>query len=256
MAVEKTYTALGIFTVVTLFVVLATAALFILRLRSQPVITIVTYTNENVRGLEVSSPVRYRGVETGRVTKVRVSPGGLIEIGFELFLDRLNTGGANVARIRRVADIAIFPSLRARIIGNPVTEQEYLLLDSPKDPPPPIALGFTPSQPYIPSIPSVLATVQDRLPALAERAEAALQVLRETMKRVPESFDRSDRFFTEVEQIVRQSDLPALGADSRKFFSNTTRQFEQMRSDSQNFISTATAELKGMRSALEAAKGR
>ena len=87
MAVEKSYTGLGIFMVVTLVVILATAALFIQRFRSRTVIAIVTYTTENVSGLEISSPVRYRGVHVGQVTDLRVTPGGLIEIDFELFLD-------------------------------------------------------------------------------------------------------------------------------------------------------------------------
>ena len=256
MAVEKSHTGLGIFILVSLVVVLATAALFIQRLRSRAVFAIVTYTNENVSGLGVSSPVRYRGVHVGRVTDVRVNPGGIVEIDFEVFLDRLNTIGANVSRIRQIADMkGVFPRLRARTVGNPVTGEAYLLLDAPDNPPPPLELGFTPSRPYIPSMPSLVGTVQDRLPALVERAEATLQVLREIINRVPDSLDRTDRFFTNIERIVRQSDLPALSADSRKFFSKTTTQFDEMRSDSQKFFTAATTELERMRSDLDAVTG-
>ena len=106
----------------------------------------VTYTTENVSGLDVSSPVRYRGVSVGRVTDMRVDPrASTIEIDFEVFLDRLNTVGANVERIRQTADLrGMFPKLRAQVVGNPVTGEAYLLLDVPENPPPPIALGFTP----------------------------------------------------------------------------------------------------------------
>ncbi len=94
MAVEKSYARLGLFLVVVLVVVLATALLFIQRLRSRAVIEAVTYTTENVSGLEVSSPVRYRGVSIGRVSEVRVDPRDVIvEIDFEMFPDRLNTIG-------------------------------------------------------------------------------------------------------------------------------------------------------------------
>ena len=71
----------------SLIVVLGTAALFVQRLRSREVIAMVTYTTDNVIGLDVSSPVRYRGVPVGRVTDLRVDPrGNLIEIDFEVFL--------------------------------------------------------------------------------------------------------------------------------------------------------------------------
>jgi paraquat-inducible protein B len=233
MAVEKSYARLGFFIVVSLIVVLATAVLFIQRMRSRDVIGMVTYTTENVTGLDVSSPVRYRGVHVGRVTDLRVDPrGNLIEVDFEVFTDRLNTIGMNTSRIRKITDIrGVFPRLRARMIGNPVTGERYLLLDSPQNPPPPIELGFTPNRTYVPSMPSPFATVQDRLPEVLERAETTLRSLREIVNRVPASLDRSDRFFTNVERIVQKSDLPALSSDSRKFFATTSAQIEQMRSD-------------------------
>ena len=238
MAVEKSYARLGFFLVVALVVVLATALLFIQRLRSRAVIEMVTYIPEDVSGLDISSPVRYRGVSVGRVTEVRVDPrGNTIEVNFEVFLDRLHTIGANVERIRRIADIGgIAPRLRARVVGNPVTGEAYLLLDVPKNPPPPIALGFTPDRPYIASMPSPLATVQDRLPAVLERAEATLQILGEIVSRIPGSLDRSDRFFTNVEGIIQKSELPALSADSRKFFTTTSAQIEQITSELEGVI--------------------
>ena len=238
MAVEKSYARLGFFLVVALAVALATALLFIQRLRSQAVIEVVTYIPEDVSGLDVSSPVRYRGVSVGRVTEVRVDPRAItIEVDFELFLDRLHTIGANVARIRRIADLGgIMPRLRARVVGNPVTGEAYLLLDVPTNPPPPIALGFTPTRPYIASMPSPLATVQDRLPAVLERAEATLQTLKDIVTRIPGSLDRSDRFFTNVERIIQKSELPALSADSRKFFTTTSAQIEQITSELEGVI--------------------
>ena len=104
MAVEKSYARLGLFLVVVLVVVLATALLFIQRWRSRAVIELVTYTNENVSGLEVSSPVRFRGVSIGRVSDVRVDPRDVIvEIDFEMFPDRLNTIGISAERIGQIA---------------------------------------------------------------------------------------------------------------------------------------------------------
>jgi ABC-type transporter Mla subunit MlaD len=206
----------------------------------------VTYTTENVSGLDISSPVRYRGVPVGRVTDLRVDPRETtVEINFEVFLNRLSTIGFNVRRIQKLADIGgIAPKLRAQIVPNPVTGEAYLLLDLPKNPPPPMSLDFKPNRLYVPSVPSIRATVQDRLPAVLDRAEAALQTLREIVSRIPNSLDRSDRFFSNVERIVQESQLPALSADSRKFFTTTSAQVEQVRSEMDGLIGAEGALVK------------
>jgi phospholipid/cholesterol/gamma-HCH transport system substrate-binding protein len=240
MAVEKNYARLGFFLVVVLTLVIATALLFIQRLRSREVLELVTYTIEDVSGLDVSSPVRYRGVSVGRVTDIRVDPRAEpVEIDFEVFLDRLNTVGFSAERIRKIVDLrGTFPKLRAQVIGNLVTGEAYLLLDVPHNPPPPISLGFTPTRPYIPSVPRPLAAMQDRLPAVLERAEATLQTLREIVSKLPDSLERSNRFFTNIERIFQESQLPALSADSRQFFATTSRQIEQLTSELDKLVDT------------------
>ena len=69
-----------------------------------------------------------------------------------------------------------------------------------------------------------------------ERAEATLQILGEIVSRIPGSLDRSDRFFTNVEGIIQKSELPALSADSRKFFTTTSAQIEQITSELEGVI--------------------
>ena len=233
MPAEKSYARLGLFIVVTLVVVLATAVFFIQRLKKRDAIVMVTYTNENVFGLDVSSAVRLRGVPVGRVTEIRADPKGeTVEIDFELFLDRLNTIGLDVKQIRTMTDVgAMFPNLRAQIMGNPMTGQAYLLLNRLENPPPAMALDFKPPHPYVASAPSPFATVGDQLPALLDRADATFRTLSDVVARMPDSLNRSDRFFSNVEHIMRESQLGTLSADSRKFFATTTAQMEQIRSD-------------------------
>jgi len=240
MAAEHSYARLGFFLVVVLVVVLATGLLFIQRLRSREVIEAVTYTTENVSGLEVSSPVRFRGVSIGRIREVRIDPRDVIvEIDFEMFPDRLNTIGIDLERIRQIRDLSgMFPRLRASRVSNPVTGEAYLLLDVPEKAPPPMTLGFTPTRPYVAWTPTALATVQDRLPEILDRAEATLRTLAEIVSKVPESLDRSNRFFTNVERIVQDSHLPELSADSREFFSTTSEQIDKIATDLNRVIGT------------------
>jgi hypothetical protein len=233
MAVEKNYARLGFLIVVSVVVALATAVFFIQRLRTRASIPMVTYISENVSGLDVSSPVRYRGVQVGRVTGLHVDPRmTTIEIEFEVFLERLNAISLDVSRIRTITDVAgMFPKLRAQIVNNPISGEGYLLLDVPRNPPPKMELGFKPNRPYVPSMPSVVARLQDRLPVLLDRADATLQTLKDIVARLPNTLDRTDRFFATFDRIMRESDLPALSAESRKFFATTSAQTDLMRSD-------------------------
>jgi ABC-type transporter Mla subunit MlaD len=216
----------------------------------------VTYTTDNVFGLDVSSAVRLRGVPVGRITAIRVNPHGtIVQIDFEMFLDRLDTIGLDVNRLRTLTDVGgVFPHLRAQLMGNPITGEAYLLLDQPENPPPPMELGFKPNRPYVPSVPSPFEMAQDRVPALLDRATATLQTLREVVARMPDSLDRSDRFFDNTDRIMRESDLPTLSADSRKFFATTSAQIEQIRSDMDGTIGSEGSLVKFSEEARAAIK--
>jgi hypothetical protein len=185
-----------------------------------------------------------------------VNPHGtIVQIDFEMFLDRLNTIGLDVSRLRTLTDVGgVFPHLRAQLMGNPITGEAYLLLDQPENPPPPMELGFKPNRPYVPSVPSPFETVQDRLPALLDRANATLETLREIVTRMPDSLDRSDRFFDNTNRIMRESDLPTLSADSRKFFATTSAQIEQIRSDMDGVIGSEGSLVKFSEEARAAIK--
>jgi paraquat-inducible protein B len=241
MPVEKSYARLGFFLLVALVVVLITAVFFIQRMKSRPAIGMVTYTTENVFGLDVSSAVRLRGVPVGRVTDIRVDPHGtLVEIDFEVFLDRLSNIGLDVKRLKTITDVAgiVAPKLRAQLMGNPMTGEAYLLLDQPPNPAPPMELGFKPNRPYVPSVPSPFAMVEDRLPELLDRANVTLDTLTEIVAKMPDTLDRTDRFFVNADRIVRDSQLPQLSADTRKFYTTTSAQMEQIRSDMEGVIGT------------------
>ena len=142
-----------------------------------------------------------------------------------MFLDRLVTIGADVKRVQAAATGPMFEKLRAQIVRNPVTGEAYLLLDRPDDAPAPMALAFAPTRAYVPSMPTMLSKVEDRLPEVLERTAATLQTLREIIARIPATLDRSERFFVNIERVLQESDIPALSADSRKFLTTTSTQF-------------------------------
>ncbi|GAB1232042.1 MlaD family protein [Ferrigenium sp. UT4] len=49
--------------------------------------TYLTYMNESVSGLNLNAPVRYRGVEVGRVQRIRLAPGNVEQVQLTLVIE-------------------------------------------------------------------------------------------------------------------------------------------------------------------------
>ena len=47
-----------------------------------------TYTSDSVAGLNLNAPVRYRGVEVGRVRKIALAPGNVEQVQLTLAIKR------------------------------------------------------------------------------------------------------------------------------------------------------------------------
>ena len=65
-----------------------------------------------------------------------------------------------------------------------------------------------PTRAYIPSMPRPLAAMQDRLPAVLERAEATLRTLREIVSKLPDSLERSNSSSPTSSASFRRASCP------------------------------------------------
>ena len=230
MAAEKDYTRLGLFLFLATVVVLGSVLLLVQKSRDREVLSFVTYTDQNVTGLGVNSAVRYKGVSVGRVDAVRIDTRTqMIEIDFEIFVDTLTALGGDAEAVRR--NVEALPgdrNVRAQVVGNPLSGEGHLLIDTPPDPPSPPPLDFEPDRPYIPSMPSALGRVVDQLPQLIERGEALLHRTEEIMTRLPDTLDRTDRFFDSGDRVFRESQIPELSADVRAWLRSSQEQLEDL----------------------------
>ena len=235
MAVDKSYERLGLFLVVTLVVVVGTALFFIYRMNQREAIEMVTYSDGNVSGLDVGSPVRFRGVHVGSVSNLRIEPrGSLVEIDFDVLVDRLTGLGANVAQVKQETAGGLVERLRAQVVSSPVTGESYLLIDMPQAPPPGMVLSFTPTRAYVPATPRIMetmATMAERLPALMERASLMFETIEKIANEVPGNIKRTDAFLADIERIIRDANLPAMAADARTSFSRSGVEMERMASN-------------------------
>ena len=125
-----------------------------------------TYIRESVQGLEVGSPVRYRGVAVGRVTEIALAAaeyrrpeGEAFAAAFQLVVVRF------AVALRRVGDVpsteeAVAQGLRARMASQGITGVGYIeldFLDPRRFPPQPVP--WTPRFSWIPAVPSTVAQV-------------------------------------------------------------------------------------------------
>lgn len=106
----------------------------------------VAYFNESVQGLDVDSPVKYRGVHIGRVHAIRVAPDDrLIEVVLKIESDlKLEENARNLIAKLKSVGITGLMFIELERLDREVSESE-------------VSLTFTPSYPVIPTRPSEIS---------------------------------------------------------------------------------------------------
>jgi paraquat-inducible protein B len=178
---------LGLF--VVLGIATAVAALFWVGARRfhRESIEAVSYFDESVQGLDVGSPVKFRGVLLGSVRDITVAPDHRhVQVTSDIFVDTLSRLGLHVPQR---GEQFIDPNLRVQLASAGITGVRFLeteFFDPERYPPP--QLPFTPPWNYVPSVPSTLKSIEEaaveianRLPPLEDHARDALADLHTTL---------------------------------------------------------------------------
>ncbi len=167
MEQEHRYFRLGLFVILTVAILLA--VLFILGGRSlfKPTLTIETYFNESVSGLDIGSPVKYRGIPLGSVSQIS-SSAALYERdvpvekrkAYIVVRMKVSTDQVQIEQLKEDIPEYIKRGLRAQTQIAGVTGQLYISLDDlgPQIPPE-IPFDWTPEYTYIPSAPSLTSEI-------------------------------------------------------------------------------------------------
>lgn len=152
----------------------------------------ISYFDESVQGLEVGSPVKWRGVTVGTVAEIAVAPDGRqVQVTSDIYSDALRRLGLEQPI---AGGTFIDPNLRVQLASAGITGVRFLQTDffDPVRYPPP-ALSFPPPWNYVPSTRSTLKSVEDsaldilnKFPDLEDEAKRALEDLRRTLASVDE----------------------------------------------------------------------
>ena len=195
MATASTHFKLGIFTLIAIVAGIAMAFGLGARATTSETVRFDTYFDESVEGLEIGSPVKYRGVKIGSVSAIEIAPDHQkVDVGLALA----------AVDVRRLGLETIPPELRTQLGTQGITGVKYVDIDffDPKANPPPV-LPFEPPARYIPAAPSVikgltedLGAMLQRLPAVADATTAVLQRIDRILEdfegqRLPARFEKA-----------------------------------------------------------------
>ena len=182
MSVKANYFKLGLFvtaaigSLAVLLVVIGSGRAF------QQKITIETYFNESVQGLDVGSKVKYRGVTIGEVTRISFTyvkyqldkpmSQRLRYVLVEAQLQpKLLGGRAASADITSAESMTaeVERGLRVRSAAQGITGTNYLEMDYVEPPPALLPISWTPDNAYIPSTQSTVAALINSASEVMER---------------------------------------------------------------------------------------
>jgi phospholipid/cholesterol/gamma-HCH transport system substrate-binding protein len=180
---------LGLFVVLAVGTMLATLFWLGARQFRRESFPAISYFDESVQGLDVGSPVKFRGVTVGTVSDITIGPDHRhVQVNADMYVDALVRLGLRT-RAPRSGEEFIAPNLRVQLASAGITGVRFIQTDffDPERYPPP-RLPFEPPWNYVPSTPSTFKSAQEtaidvlnRLPVLADRAKDTLVDMKKTL---------------------------------------------------------------------------
>jgi len=190
-----------------------------------------TYFNEAVNGLEVGSPVRFRGVKIGRVSSIDFVMGRYTTLEqsnsryvyVECELSRADFLAGPKSSAQAELDKEVERGLRIRPVSQGLTGTLNLSLDYfPPQSNPPLEVNWVPNNLYVPSAPSTMNRIEA---AIADASEAISSLDKEDM----EAILKSIRSVTEnLSTFFAQADAKGIGEMLVRNLEQTERIFARL----------------------------
>jgi phospholipid/cholesterol/gamma-HCH transport system substrate-binding protein len=213
MSAPTNHWKLGLFVVVGIVMTLAAVAALGARSARTEVGRYVSYFDESVQGLDVGSPIKFRGVTIGTVGRIGIAPDHrhvevMSELGVaELGRLRLNVGEGPAKRDAR-KKLAMATDLRVQLASAGLTGVKFLQLDffDVTDNPPPV-LPFEVPENYIPAASSTMKNIEDSLVHM--------------MSRLPEVADQMTGILAKVDRVLGELEGQKLPDQLAAMIANT-----------------------------------
>lgn len=210
MAAPTNHWKLGLFVVAGVVLTLSILVALGARSLQKDTVPFVTYFDESVQGLEVGSPVKFRGVVIGAVSAINIAPDRRhVETVSDLETDAVRRLGLTGGKAKS-ATPQVPSDLRVQIAAAGITGVKFLQIDFfvEKDNPPP-ALPFKTGGNYIPAAVSMMKNVED--------------AVTRAMNRVPEVADNILMVTTRLDRILAEVEGHHLSDQAQQVLGRTDR---------------------------------
>ena len=245
MATPTNHWKLGLFVVVGLVVAIGSVAALGARSLEKETVSYQSFFDESVQGLDVGSPVKFRGVTVGSVSIINVAPDHrhvAVTCGLEVTqLQDLGLATSHGGKAR----IAVPPDLRVQLGSTGLTGVKFVSIDFfPTKDNPIMALPFAVPENYIPSAQSTMKNLEDsvvhavdRFPELADQIVQLLgkisRLLEDvTDEHIPEKASMTlahvNEVLSSVQLAVKVADVGALSHEARTTMSSVNLTVTQM----------------------------
>jgi len=171
------------------------------RALSEKTVVFVSFFDESVQGLELGSPVKFRGVTVGKVSKIDIAENlRHVQVTSELSVQQVGK-----LRLATKADGSkLHPDMRVQLAQTGITGVKFLLIDFFDSATNPVVpLPFKPPNNYIPTASSTMKNLEDSVTRTANR--------------FPEIADDAAKAVAQVRMVAEQIQagrLPERGAET------------------------------------------
>ena len=268
MSANTRYFKIGLFVLAGL--ALLVAGLLFLGADSmfRPRLYLETYVDGTVQGIDVGSPVKFRGVQIGRVSRVdfcfneygpQPGEGRLDYVYIEMEVNKQVFRGMFNAEVGAMIQAAVDQGLRVMLQPQGITGLNFAELNyvDASSRPPPLKIWWTPRHPYIPSAPGTLASMLDSVNSIMDTFNAL--DIKDTMKDVNEALQGFNDTLKQLSGGMDDLQLAKISGDIQGVLADLKTKIDQLPvkqlgddgSKAMQSLAAASGELKDLADAAQ-----
>ena len=266
---QPNYFKIGMF-VIAAFLLLAAALIYLGADRMmRPKVFLETYVDGTVQGVDIGSPVKFRGVQIGRISRIDfvfneygTEPGGTGRndyVFLEMEIDRKLFRGMFTGDAEQILNDAVKQGLRVMLQPQGITGLNFAELNYVSQPEraPPLKIWWTPRRHYIPSAPGTLTSMLDSVNRIMD-SFGSLDV-GDTLKELNAVMQNFNTALTRLQSNLDEMNLTETGANLQKLVDEMRNKVaalpvDQLTEDGRKMMTTVTAaagEMQGLVDRLE-----